>query len=83
MVCLLLALNGLFHVIGFSTLISCVIMLADSYIGLYLFSTENKIDLANYINIDIAYFHKKLNVSRPSLRVTDEEFTNDNDYNKV
>jgi Ni2+-binding GTPase involved in maturation of urease and hydrogenase len=58
-------------------------MLADSIIGLYLFCMENKIDLANYINIDTAYFQKKFNMSRPSLRVIDEEFTNDNDYNKV
>ena len=58
-------------------------MLVDSYIGLYLFAMENKIELSNYINIDIAYFQKKFYKSRPALRVSDEDINNDNDYNKV
>ena len=58
-------------------------MFLDGYIGLYLFCTENKIEIADYINIDIAYFQKKFIMSRPSLRVNDSDISNDNDYEKI
>ena len=40
-------------------MLSTLVMLVDAYIGLYLFSASKKIELGEYMNIDMAYIQKK------------------------